>query len=118
VANGAVYAGHGVWRDHFRDAFLAASNYGLLQKITYVLVVFFLFPLMIATGLAMSPAIGAVLPILVRTLGGYQSARTLHFVVTLLLVGFVLIHVLMVYLTGFKESMYGMLTGRQLRDET
>ena len=60
---------------------------------TYLLVVFGLFPLVIWTGLAMSPAVASAVPSVVTVLGGQQSARTIHFFVTLFLVIFLLVHV-------------------------
>jgi thiosulfate reductase cytochrome b subunit len=75
-------------------------------------VVFLLFPLVILTGLAMSPAIGAALPFLVGAFGGHQSARTVHFAASILLVVFLLIHVAMVIRAGFRDRMSHMMTGR------
>src|SRR5262245_6847799 len=89
-----------------------AWSYNVLQRLTYVFVVFVLFPLVIWTGLAMSPAIASVWPAVVTALSGQQSARTLHFFVSVFLVLFLLIHVAMVYLSGFKERMQAMITGR------
>jgi thiosulfate reductase cytochrome b subunit len=86
-----------------------ASTYNVLQRLTYLLVIFVLFPLIIWTGLAMSPAIASVFPPLVSVLGGQQSARTIHFFVTILLVLFLLVHVLMVCLSGFRKRMRGMI---------
>ena len=74
--------------------------------------IFVLFPLVIWTGLAMSPAIEGVFPPLVTVLGGRQSARTIHFLVSIFLVLFFLIHVLMVYLAGFRKRMGAMIIGR------
>lgn len=81
------------------------------QRFAYAAVVFILFPLMIATGLAMSPAVGAAVPALVGVLGGYQSARTIHFAVTSALVLFVAGHIAMVYVSGFRERMRDMTIG-------
>ena len=89
-----------------------ASGYNLLQRLTYLAVVFILFPLMIWTGFAMSPAITSVFPGLVTVLGGQQSARTIHFFVAILLVLFLLAHVTMVCLGGFKKRVWAMITGR------
>jgi thiosulfate reductase cytochrome b subunit len=75
-------------------------------------VIFVLFPLMIWTGLAMSPAITAAFPASVTVLGGHQSARTIHFFGTVLLVIFTCIHVTMVYRSGFKNRTRAMITGR------
>ena len=81
------------------------------QRITYAIVVFTLFPLMIWTGLAMSPAVASVFPALVDVLGGQQSARTIHFFVASVLVLFLLGHVFMVYRAGFLNHVRGMITG-------
>ena len=89
-----------------------AWSYNPLQRLTYSIVIFLIFPLMIWTGLAMSPAIEGALPIAVILLGGRQTARTLHFFLTILLVMFVLVHVLMVVLSGFRERVGAMITGR------
>ncbi len=88
------------------------GRYNVLQRMTYLLVIFGLFPLVIWTGLAMSPAIASVFPAAVAVLGGQQSARTIHFFVSILLVLFVLVHVLMVCVSGFRRRMRGMITGR------
>jgi thiosulfate reductase cytochrome b subunit len=68
---------------------------------------------MIWTGFAMSPAITSVLPFFVTIVGGQQSARTMHFIVTNLLVLFLIVHVTMVFLTGFTAHMRAMITGEQ-----
>jgi thiosulfate reductase cytochrome b subunit len=82
---------------HFRrPAEDEALRYNVLQQMAYLAVVFGLFPIMIWTGLAMSPAMTSVLPALVTLLGGQQSARTIHFAVTCLIVLFLLVHVAMV----------------------
>jgi thiosulfate reductase cytochrome b subunit len=74
------------------------SGYNVLQQLAYLAVVFVLFPAMIWTGLAMSPAMTSVFPALVTVLGGQQSARTIHFAVTCLIVLFLVVHVAMVAL--------------------
>ncbi len=89
-----------------------AWSYNVLQRVTYLLVIFVLFPLAIWTGLAMSPAIVSVFPFLATVLGGLQSARTIHFFVSVLLVLFLLIHVIMVCRAGFSNRMRAMITGR------
>lgn len=88
-------------------------TYNLLQRLAYLSVVFGIFPLMIWTGLAMSPAITAAFPFLVDLAGGQQSARTLHFFATLALVAFVTVHVLMVYREGFLVRVQAMIMGRK-----
>ena len=94
-----------------RPAAADAWSYNLVQRLTYVLVIFVLVPLVIWTGLAMSPAFVSALPSTVTILGGRQSARTLHFVVTLLLVAFVFVHVVKVWLAGFSARVTAMVTG-------
>ena len=84
----------------------------MLQRLTYLLVVFVLFPLVVWTGLAMSPGIVSAMPAAVSVLGGQQSARTIHFLVSVLLVLFLLVHVVMVYLAGFRNRVRAMITGR------
>ena len=91
-------------------------SYNVLQRITYLLVIFVLFPLVIWTGLAMSPAIASTFPAAVAVLGGQQSARTLHFFVSISLVLFLLVHVVMICLTGFRTRMRAMITGRPAPD--
>jgi thiosulfate reductase cytochrome b subunit len=86
--------------------------YNVLQKLAYSWVVFALFPLMIWTGLAMSPAITSAFPILVVLLSGQQSARTIHFAGAGLLLAFLIVHVTMVSLTGFLVRMRGITIGR------
>jgi nitrate reductase NapE component len=93
-----------------------AWSYNVLQRLTYLLVIFVLFPLVIWTGLAMSPAIASAFPAAVTVLGGQQSARTIHFFVSVFLVLFLLVHVAMVCLTGFRNRMRAMITGRPARN--
>ena len=89
-----------------------AWSYNVLQRLTYLFVIFVLFPLMIWTGLAMSPAIAAAFPFTVTVFGGQQSARTIHFFGTVLFVLFLLVHIVMVYRAGFWERTRAMITGR------
>jgi thiosulfate reductase cytochrome b subunit len=89
-----------------------ADSYHPLQRTAYFGVVFVLFPLMILTGLAMSPAITSAIPILVDVFGGQQSARTIHFFVATMLVLFFVGHIAMVSLAGFIDPVRGMITGR------
>jgi thiosulfate reductase cytochrome b subunit len=89
-----------------------AQSYNVLQRISYVAVIFFLFPLIIWTGLAMSPALTSLFPVLVTSLGGHQSARTIHFFAGDVLVLFVLVHIAMVCRAGFRKRVGAMLTGR------
>jgi thiosulfate reductase cytochrome b subunit len=100
-----------------RPSAAEAWSYNVLQRLAYLFVIFVLFPLVIWTGLAMSPAFVSAVPATVNVLGGQQSARTLHFFVTLALVLFLLVHVGMVWLAGFRSRMRAMITGRAGRDE-
>jgi thiosulfate reductase cytochrome b subunit len=110
VLTGVLYVLAGLWRRHFTAHF--AVTYNILQRLAYTGVVFVLFPLMIWSGLAMSPAITSVIPAAVTVLGGQQSARTIHFFVAIALVLFLVGHVLMVFVAGFTSSMRGMILGR------
>jgi len=137
VAAGLVYVLYGVSSGHFRTNLLplrddlspralarefarhlrlkpdtSNQSYNPLQRITYLIVSFVAFPLVIWTGLAMSPAVTSAFPFIVNVLGGHQSARTLHFFDTLFLVLFVLVHILMVYVAGFRDRVRGMISGR------
>ena len=139
VLTGLLYLAFGFFKGHFRRNLLPAPSdlspssfaddvarhlrfgrpsdddawsYNVLQRLTYLLVIFVLFPLVIWTGLAMSPAIEGAFPALVTVLGGRQSARTIHFFVSIFLVLFLLVHVLMVYLAGFRNRVGAMIFGR------
>ena len=90
----------------------AARGYNPLQKLTYLGVIFVLLPLMILTGLAMSPGMDAILPWLVDLFGGRQSARTIHFIAAGLIVVFIFVHVAMVLLAGPVNELRAMITGR------
>jgi thiosulfate reductase cytochrome b subunit len=89
-----------------------ASSYNVLQRLAYLFVIFVLFPLVIWTGLAMSLAFVSAFPATVTLLGGQQSARTIHFFVSLSLVLFLLIHIVMVWFAGFRSRMRAMIIGR------
>jgi thiosulfate reductase cytochrome b subunit len=139
IFTGLLYLAFGFLKGHFRRNFLPSRGdlsrrafsaviaghlrftpadksitrpYNVLQRLTYLIVVFVLFPLVIWTGLAMSPAIASVFPPMVTAFGGQQSARTIHFVVSALLLLFLLVHVIMVYLAGFRNQMWAIITGR------
>lgn len=89
-----------------------ASSYNVLQRLAYLFVIFVLFPLVIWTGLAMSLAFVSAFPASVTLLGGQQSARTIHFFVSVALVLFLLVHIVMVWFAGFRSRMRAMITGR------
>jgi thiosulfate reductase cytochrome b subunit len=107
-----------IWRvmaSHLRLKRLSDAegrSYNVLQKLTYLVVIFVLFPLVIWTGLAMSPGFVSAFPATVTLLGGQQSARTIHFLVSVALFLFLVVHVLMVCLGGFKKRMRAMIAGR------
>ena len=89
-----------------------ARGYNPVQRTVYLGVIFVLFPAVIWTGLALSPGFNAVFPFFVDVLGGRQSARTLHFFVSDLLVVFLVVHVVMIALAGFWSRTRAMITGR------
>lgn len=89
-----------------------ALRYNTLQKTAYLAVLLVLFPLVIWTGLALSPSFNSAFPFFVNALGGRQSARTLHFFVSGALLLFLLVHVTLVALSGFRSRMRAMITGR------
>jgi thiosulfate reductase cytochrome b subunit len=91
-----------------------AHSYNAVQRIAYLTVIFVLFPLVIWTGLAMSPAFDSAVPAAVNALGGRQSARTLHFFVSGFLLLFLIVHVTMVVLSGFRSRMRAMITGHTI----
>ena len=102
-------------REHLRPApgsLAAGPPYGIVQRISYAVVVFIAMPLMVITGLAMAPAITAALPFLLDIFGGYQSARTVHFFSFALLLTFLLVHVAMVFVAGFGRQMRAMILGK------
>lgn len=90
----------------------AGPPYGLTQKLAYFGVAFLALPMMLVTGLGMSPAFNAAYPWLSGMFGGSQSARTLHFCFFASIVLFILVHVLMVVRTGFKAQMRGITLGK------
>ncbi len=94
----------------------AGEDYNSLQKLSYIGVTFVLLPLMIFSGLAMSPAMDANWPFLTDVLGGRQSARSLHFISAFLLVLFFLIHVGMVLLSGPVRQTKSMLLGGERKE--
>ena len=91
-----------------------AHTYNVMQRLSYLGVVFVLTPLIIMTGLAMSPSIVSVFPWMVTMFGGQQSARTLHFAIACLLVAFLFVHIAMVCLAGFWKRTRAMITGHLL----
>jgi thiosulfate reductase cytochrome b subunit len=90
---------------------LAALRYNILQKLAYGAVLFVLLPLMVLTGLSMSPAIDAAWHGLPALFGGRQSARSLHFICASGLLGFFAVHMIMVVLAGPLNEVRSMITG-------
>src|SRR5262245_20401584 len=88
-----------------------AKRYNVLQKLAYLAVTFLLAPLIVLTGLAMSPTIDTAFPWLLPIFGGRQTARTVHFIACFSFVGFIVIHVTQVMLTGFFNNIRSMVTG-------
>ncbi len=136
---GLLYAVYGLFTRHFRKNLLPARadiawpalsrqitdhlrfkrpgeaeawSYNVLQRLSYLCVIFVVFPLTIWTGLAMSPAVASAFPAVVTAFGGQQSARTIHFFLTIFLVLFVVVHIVMVCLAGFRSRMRAIITGR------
>jgi thiosulfate reductase cytochrome b subunit len=99
-------------RSHFRKQTHYTGKYGLLQKITYLGVIFFLFPVVILTGMTMSPAITASYPFLLKIFFGHQSARTIHFFTSVALLLFLLAHIIMVIRSGFKRNLLSITFGK------
>jgi thiosulfate reductase cytochrome b subunit len=88
-----------------------AKDYNVLQKLSYLIVIFVLLPVQILAGLTMSPGMNAAAPFLLDLFGGRQSARTIHFAVASLLVLFVIVHVAMVVVSGLRNNLRSMFTG-------
>ncbi len=138
VVTGLVYVGVGLSRGHFRRELFPtrsdlsckrlinsigehlrlkrpgaeeAWSYNVLQRLAYLVIIFVGFPLIIWTGLAMSPSFVSAFPAAVNILGGQQSARTLHFFLTGALVLFLAVHLAMILLAGFWGRVRAMITG-------
>ena len=137
--NGAVYLVGGLVKRHFRRDLLptkaelapahllhevvdhaklnfpkgeAARRYNVLQKLSYMGVAFVLLPLMVLTGLTMSPGLDSAFHILLDVFGGRPSARSIHFICASLLVAFVVVHVVMVLVSGVWNNLRSMITGK------
>jgi thiosulfate reductase cytochrome b subunit len=93
------------------------ATYNVLQRLSYTAVVFVLAPLIMWTGLAMSPAVTSVFPFTVTVFGGHQSARTIHFFAACALVLFFVVHVALVCQSGFRARMRAMVTGQRAGKE-
>jgi thiosulfate reductase cytochrome b subunit len=97
--------------EHARLKFHHTRDYNTLQRFTYAIVLFVFFPLMILTGLAMSPGANALLPFVPDLLGGRQTARTIHFIVMVLLVAFFIVHIVMMLAAGPINELRSIITG-------
>jgi thiosulfate reductase cytochrome b subunit len=97
--------------DHARLRFHHTSDYNVLQKLAYASILFLALPLMILTGLSMSPGFNAAAPWLLDVFGGRQTARTIHFLTMLALLGFFAVHIAMILLAGPLNEMRAILTG-------
>jgi len=97
--------------DHATLKFKHGRSYGPLQKLAYFSVFFILFPLIVATGLTMSPGMNAFAPWMLDLFGGRQTARTIHFITMALLVAFFVIHIIMVVAAGPINELRSMITG-------
>jgi thiosulfate reductase cytochrome b subunit len=107
-----------IWHDivsHARLRFptgAAALKYNILQKLAYLGVLFVLLPLVVLTGITMSPGMDAAWPWLLNAFGGRQSARSIHFISMALITAFIVVHLLMVILAGPWNEIRSMITGR------
>ena len=112
---------HSIW-EHIRLKFPkgeAAKRYNVLQKLTYLTVIFIMLPVMVLAGLTMSPAMDTAAPWLLSIFGGRQSARTIHFAIAWGLFAFLIVHVVMVIVSGFWNNLRSMITGRyDIENET
>ena len=110
---------HEIWA-HMRLKFPKgeeARRYNVLQKGAYLGVVIVLLPVMILSGMTMSPSLDAIFPFLVDLFGGRQSARSIHFITASLVVLFFLVHMVMVVLSGTWNNIRSMITGRYVIEE-
>ena len=89
-----------------------AEHYNVLQKLSYLIVLFLLFPFMIISGFAQMPAFTAISPELIDLFGGRQTARTLHVVCTVLLTLFVIVHLVEVMVAGAVNQVRSMIIGK------
>jgi thiosulfate reductase cytochrome b subunit len=137
VINGLVYFLYGLLSGHFRFDLVPrlrelkeigpsilhhlqlrfpqgeeARHYNILQKLSYGVIVFVVLPLLILAGLTMSPSLDSVFPWLLDLLGGRQTARTVHFITATILTAFVVVHIVMVLLSGVWNNLRSMITGR------
>jgi thiosulfate reductase cytochrome b subunit len=90
----------------------AARHYNVLQKLAYLSVLAVLLPVLVLTGLTMSPTMVAAWPWLIDLFGGRQSARSIHFIAAFAMVAFIFVHLAMVVLAGPINEVRSMITGR------
>jgi thiosulfate reductase cytochrome b subunit len=121
VLNGCVYVAWGLLSRHFQHKLLPTraqsadpSGYNFLQRFAYLGVVFGLFPVVILSGLTLSPAITAAYPGLFTLFAGRQSARTIHFIVADFLLLFLVIHVAMTIRSGFVKNVRSMIVSGEI----
>jgi thiosulfate reductase cytochrome b subunit len=143
VINGALYVTLGILSGHIRrDLWLTrvdwrrlghtfvehvrlrfpkgeeARRYNGIQKLAYLMVIFVVAPLIVLTGLTMSPTMDAGWPWLLAVFDGRQSARTIHFICAMTLLGFFIVHIAMVILSGLWNNLRSMITGRYAIETT
>jgi thiosulfate reductase cytochrome b subunit len=136
VINGLAYAAYAFWSGHFRRELLptksdlagipheivsharlqfprgeAARHYNALQKLSYFIVIFVLGPLIVLTGLTMSPTMDSAFPFLPWVFGGRQSARTIHFLVAFSFLGFFIVHIAALIASAPLNGLRSMITG-------
>ena len=99
-------------RAHFRLDFRHdGGKYNFLQKLSYGLVLGVILPGLVLTGIAISPGMGPSFGWMIELVGGRQSARSLHFIFAFALLGFTVVHVVLVLLSGPGQQMRAMITG-------
>lgn len=140
LINGLIYVGWNLYTRHFRNRMMpsreemtaarlrtevadhvrwrwrrhgSSGEYGVLQKMSYLLLIFVFMPFMIMSGVAQSPGYTAAMPWLLDLFGGRQSARTLHTIGTVVLVLFVIVHLLEIVAAGFFSRVRSMITGQE-----
>ena len=97
--------------DHIRLRFEHGTTYSPLQKAAYFGIFVIAFPLIILTGLTMSPGMDAAWPWLLDLFGGRQTARTIHFITMVAFVLFFVVHIIMVVLANPINELRSMITG-------
>lgn len=137
VINGLIFTAYSLWSRHVQKDLLPtkgelktlprvaaeharlhfpkgeeARHYNVIQKLTYLVVLFGLGPLVVLTGLTMSPTLDTAFPFLLDIFGGRQSARTIHFLCAFGFVTFFLVHIVLVLISGAGNNLRSMITGR------